>query len=158
LGAYIVDWIPGGKFHRRTELALSGLRKDLGGALLPFSAVGNRAEAEANYTQMSARAYTMSRYCRRPAQQRRVCTCQRNRRCPTHRRSLSLGRIPIQSAPVVGTIAVAYWKKGCGAAASFGSMCYQAAKTSFADRPWSAVARGVQAGRSRTRISDPPRS
>jgi hypothetical protein len=58
-GAYIVDWIPGGKFHGRTALALSRLRKDLSGLLLPFSAVlWQQGEAEANHTRMSALTYT----------------------------------------------------------------------------------------------------
>jgi hypothetical protein len=57
-GAYIVDWGPGGKFHRRTALALSRLRKDLAGVLLPISAVlWQQGEAEANHTQMSALVY-----------------------------------------------------------------------------------------------------
>jgi Carbohydrate esterase, sialic acid-specific acetylesterase len=58
--SFIKDWSPEGPMHRRTALALSRLRKELGVAVLPFSAVlWQQGEAEANRSQMSARSYKM---------------------------------------------------------------------------------------------------
>jgi hypothetical protein len=139
------------------SMALSRLRKDLGGALLPFSAATGRGRRQ-SYVNDGTRSYeALPRYCRRPAQHRRVCTClrrkgdkmatpecirtrigrpsaKRNRRCPTRGGEFSLGRIPIQSAAVAAMMTATSRKKGCGAAASFGSRCYQAAKTSCVSR------------------------
>jgi Carbohydrate esterase, sialic acid-specific acetylesterase len=56
----IKEWIPEGKAHRRTALALSRLRKELNASVLPFCAVlWQQGETDANQTQMSAQAYKM---------------------------------------------------------------------------------------------------
>lgn len=56
----IRGWAPEGTMHRRTALALSRLRKELGVSVLPFSAVlWQQGETEANRSQMSAQAYKM---------------------------------------------------------------------------------------------------
>jgi Carbohydrate esterase, sialic acid-specific acetylesterase len=56
----IKDWTPEGPMHCRTALALSRLRKQLGVAVLPLSAVlWQQGETEANRTLMSAQAYKM---------------------------------------------------------------------------------------------------
>jgi hypothetical protein len=54
------DWIPGGTMHRLASLAFSRLRKELGTASLPFSAVlWQQGEADAAHTDISALAYKM---------------------------------------------------------------------------------------------------
>ncbi|HEX8077929.1 MAG TPA: sialate O-acetylesterase, partial [Chthoniobacterales bacterium] len=59
-GSFVTDWTPGNSMHRRTSLCLNRLQKELGDALIPFSAVfWQQGEAEANHTRMSAAAYKM---------------------------------------------------------------------------------------------------
>jgi hypothetical protein len=54
------DWIPGGTMHKMTSLAFSRLRKELGLAYLPFSAVlWQQGEGDARCTDISAAAYKM---------------------------------------------------------------------------------------------------
>lgn len=58
--SFIADWLPGGRRHGRLALALSRLRKAMGVTALPFSAVlWQQGEAEANHTEMSAKAYKL---------------------------------------------------------------------------------------------------
>ncbi len=57
-GTFITDWTPHHKSHKRTALALSRLRKELGMGPMPFSGVfWQQGEAEANHTRMSAEEY-----------------------------------------------------------------------------------------------------
>lgn len=57
-GTFIADWTPQHNYHRRTALALSRLRKQLGVDRMPFSAVfWKQGEAEANVTEMPAEQY-----------------------------------------------------------------------------------------------------
>ncbi len=61
--SYITDWIPSGRRHGRTGLALSRLRRGVGKQLLSFSGVlWQQGEAEANHTRMSETVYRMHFY------------------------------------------------------------------------------------------------